>query len=231
MPEKYTGFGVTEVALTDGATTENVVVALEDIATTAIAGNVVVPGGATLDRKSVWLQLGPRTAAPLVLHASSDPSFVYATPAIPFPIGVQATASAGPNTGIIYRANLAANEVLTLELPELPVLALPAANALDISQTSEFIWDTDDQHISIVIFASQNGPPMAVYGKETITTLPPMGTAFPSATQFAWNLISIGPYDSMDAFTDEDGGIPQFGLGKDISWGQTFEFRIFTTTN
>jgi hypothetical protein len=73
---------------------------------------------------------------------------------------------------------------------------------------------------------------MAVYSKATITTLPPLGAAFPSATLYAWNLISIGPYDSIDAFTEaQSGGIPLFGLGKDISWGQTSEFRIFSTAS
>jgi|GEM_PF-1829375 len=219
QPTTYTGFGKRSVMLDDGDSVA-VNILLQPVGTSWIAGDITVAPVHHIAERVLWLQLGPHTAVPLASSVAADASFTWAVPDLAYPVGVQVRARSGTRESYRYVADIKPGEVISLDVPAAPTIVSPINSGIDgIPRHVTFAWSGDPAAIHAVAIAAP-GLTVIVYTERSDTSFPEaqaIGLAWPAKAKITWYVTAIGPWDGIDAYVTEGGGIGFFGLGRDVT--------------
>lgn len=229
LPDQYLGFASTPLSLDNQQSATGADLQLSAVGTSYLSGTVTPPAGYMVAAKDLWLTAGPHTGMLLGVVADTDSQFTFATPEAGLPIGVEAKATLGNASTILYRANLQPNQVVDMTLPAPPALAAPGTATFD--HATVFGWTAVPGTISVLWLTSTAGPNVYVYTAASNATLPAGSVlTLPASTHYLWTVVGWGMYTDMDGFTDPTGGPGSFGLSQDALVATAEPLGVFTSS-
>jgi hypothetical protein len=217
QPSKYVAYGHAPFAALSAPTSVDVAVA--SIGTGWLAGEVIVPADHALVTRTLWAQFGPRSAVPLAVDPKPDGAFTVAVPDFSFPLGVELFATQGTRQTHRYLPGLTSGAYLRATLPEAPRLVSPT-NASSVARSAVLRASAPAGAIRLFAIAT-TGMAVGIYttgDSVALPSAPELGLALP-AGGYKWLVSTIGPYETLDAFADDQGGLPFFGLGREVTLG------------
>jgi hypothetical protein len=210
IPTGYPGYGVRSgITLQDGAPAVSVDLAMTRPQQSVVQGSVALPQGHDLLIR--FLALHFNSGGFLVLGFDTGPDLDFN---FPVPGGIDATAaifveSQGPGGLVSVRdvgIPLGATDV-SLEIPPPAASIAPLDEAVDVDGQTEFSWGALPG--SVYTFAVTTTPPapsLFVITRDTRAAIPQLpGLSLPSGTRYAWQVIALGPFASVD---DAAGPVP-----------------------
>jgi hypothetical protein len=233
IPTAYKGYGVTTgVAVANGGTTSAVSVAMSAPASSTIGGNVIVPAGVTLSAKLLSIDFADGATFAVGTEGTAATSFTY-----PVPSGISSTASVtagGSAPGAISLTqvrNIAAGSTGTTVAVLAPaVQSTPVLNATGVGTSTDFTWTGLSGGVHIVLINS--GASATAPGYYLITTgttgripdLSTLGVVLPASTAYAWAILAIAPWTSIDDFAGGSGLLPTGSntLSESLATGRAF---------
>ncbi|MBX2800808.1 MAG: carboxypeptidase-like regulatory domain-containing protein [Myxococcales bacterium] len=229
LPERFTGYGATDLSLTPGGVAADTDVALASVDTAFVAGEVELRGvGHTLRGKTAWIQWGAASSTQLLAELTEDETFTYAVPSLPYAIGVQAIAQDGSgNTTSHYLGGIAPQQIVELSLPGAPRLLGPPDGAAlaDLDQAFTFSPYEGGVHVATVLW---DGGAVSLYTAADDFQLSQLGVDLPASTVFAWGVWGIAPAADLDTFASDGGGLPLVGGERELLLGTT-NVRFFSS--
>lgn len=227
QPSQYTGYGYTQVTLASGASTGADVV-LEPVGTSWIAAEVDLAAGVTLTERTLWWQLGERTAVPLATSHLPNTAFTWAVPDLAATFGVLLGSVANGRQSYRYVAGIEPGELIKTSLASPPSRVNPA-NGSVVTKAEAFTSTSTARAVHAFVFLAP-GLAVAAYTAEDAVVFPEstaLGLGWPAGASVSWYVAAIGPYASLDAYVSADGGLGFFGLGRDVTLGYS-ELGSFT---
>ncbi len=231
LPISYTGYTTQTVDVVNGTPSTNVNLTLTPVQTTYISGDITVAPGYQVESKTLWVQLGNRSAIPILIDGSSDLGFTYASPATERALGLQVATTSAGRRSTHYIANIAPGTLESFAPPAAPIPTFPLANQTDITPSTLFSWVPYQNSVHVLTMTATSAPTFVVYTGATTTDLHDLvdiNFPLPAATAYTWNIIGVGAYDNLDAFASTDGGVHFFGHPSDVFWGES-EAVTFST--
>jgi len=229
LPEQYLGFASAPLSLSDQQSATGANLQFQAVATSYLSGTIMPPSGYAISAKDLWMTAGPKSGMLLGIVADSDATFTFATPRAGLPLGVEAKATSGNASTILYRANLQPNQVVDMTLPAPPALGAPGTATFD--HVTVFGWTAVPGTISVLWLTSTAGPNVYVYTAASNATLPAGSVlTLPASTHYLWTVVGWGMYTDMDGFTDPAGGPGSFGLLQDALVATAEPLGVFTSS-
>jgi len=204
----YKGYAAkTGLALASGGALANQTDSLLPVTSTQLTAAITVPAGYTLLRKTVYLQVTPNVAIPLLQDTSKTLSPSYYTPMVTggtIALGIQLTGTSGSQSLTWKNGNAAgaAGVAATPIVP--PELSLPLAAATGVDTTVTFSWTAMPGAIHVLQFIATNqaNPTFYIITAGTSATIPnlkSLGLGLPAGATYTWNVFGFGPLASTDA--------------------------------
>jgi hypothetical protein len=226
----YRAHGVkTGVTLTTGTTTSNADVLLTAVLTDNVSATITAPSGYNLVERTLYLVFDDQAYFPV-----SDDTVATPTLSLPVPSGIGAKviiSATGNNGSAQTTAQLSgvapgtSGAALTLPAPALPTAPVDGATGVDTS--TDLVWTPVAGALHLLVLgASAADPTYIIVSGGTRARIPDLGAqglGLPSARQYEWGLVAIGPYTGIDDFA-ATGTLPREGVGF-----QTVTSILFTT--
>ena len=230
MPHTYTGYGEATTTVSDAGTVAGLALPLAPVTTGHVAMGVDISGGHVVTDKIGWLAFSDWSAIPLWRDQTPSTSGSYAVPQIDASIGLQVTMVAGLRRLDHYEPGFAAGAVVDLRPGDAPNLSQPANGSVGVTTTRAFTYVGTANTVTVALMSSDASSDFIVYTDDdtlTLPSVPALGLVPSGNATFFWGIYSIGPYDSIDAYVGDDGGIHAFGLNRPVTIGtsQLFQFN------
>jgi hypothetical protein len=216
MPAAYNGYASkTGVTVTAGGTFASQNIALTAVSAQTISGTVTVPAALGLASKTMSLQFAPKGAMPLGTESGAATAFTYVVPMITgTTLSVSALASGAAGTSSATDAGVApGTNGIAITLLEPSALSLPVNAATGVTTSTPFTWTPVSGSIYILLLNGPAGQPdYLVVTSTTTTTIPDLtdlGLGLPAGQSYTWNVITFGPFTSLDAASGQTGFILQ----------------------
>ncbi|MCS7068855.1 MAG: hypothetical protein RMK51_00885 [Meiothermus sp.] len=227
IPTSFLAYGSAPITLSQGASA-TLNVGLSPIETGALTVNLTNPSGLTLRSRQLYANLGSRSLFLFATNAAASPlNLSWATPVIPGKTLTFAAFASEPDgrTLSLQQNGLGANGVLDVELPVPPALSSPAPNQSGVATGASLRWSRPAGSISILSLAKTGQPTRLFYTDGTALT-----PGLQGGSTYNWLVLSVGPFESIDAFagTTWAGGYPTFGWDTSF-FSATSALRSFST--
>jgi hypothetical protein len=214
-PSNYTGYGSIPLTLT--GENQQVTVQASPVASGAVSGTLVLPSGYAAGGRAFYAVLDVHTSHHITSFSSTSPLFEdVVTPAVPgAQIQIWGNGSAGDGGSVRSIRHYSPTESgIELDVPEAPVLTLPADDELGITTETPFVWAPLGGAAGVCILEIRAGSRwIRVVTSETTTTIPDIpGYALPADTTISWTVQCYAPFGGVDAFAGPEASvdIPEF---------------------
>lgn len=240
QPAAYTGYASADVVLSDGDAAV-VDLALADVPSVTLQGDVVVEGGGSPDRIYAGLRFGPYLTVPLFQDGSGADTFAMPMPMIPG-VSYDVAAVVGIPRRWAWKAGTGA-DAGTLTVPASPTPVTPDDAAVGIDTSTAFTLTSPAPSVLTYVWDGVGGAPTFARTTAATSVTMPDGAAYgiplPGATAYEWYALRVpatGVEDAtrtgyptsilaMDMMATDLGGR---GFGPDGAIAST-ELRDFTT--
>jgi len=233
-PTAYKGYGVsTGLAVADGATVDNVAIAMTAPAASTISGTVVLEAGVSLLFKDLSIDFADGASFAVGTALGGASAFSYA---VPDGIGSTATVlasgmypgSAGTFTRVSGLASGSSGTSINLLVPT--TYSTPEADATGVTTSTDFTWTPFPGGVYAVTFFSnvQGAPSYFVVTSATSARIPDLsalGITLPAGTTYGWSIQPVAPWASIDEYA---GGIAVFPRASTVQFSIATG-RKFTT--
>ncbi len=216
LPTTYEKYGKrSNVSLLDGTTNANQNDTIGVVQSSQISGSVTVPSGYTLASRTLYAVFETRIGIPVLSDGTTVPAFAYNTPNIPG-VTVSLLASISNTTGGLvesFLSGLAVNQTnATMTIPAAPELSLPVNNATGVTTGTPFSWTQFAGGVHLVSFdpVAAGQPSVLLITaalSDSIPNLTSAGLALPASATYAWSVIGVAPFSSIDAAAGSGGAL------------------------
>ncbi len=213
-PSAYTGFGSTDVSLTDGGSVTNASITLGSVSTASMSGSVSAPAGFTTSIAAPLIRFGSPTGALVALGSSGGSSFTGVKVPVHSGIayGIVGAADGPSGSGTAAWANAAGpgtNASLTLPAPSAPTA--PASGATGVGTGTKFTVTplSSAVYVAVLNGPTSSDPSVYVFTDQTSFKLPDLSVVAMSLTggaTYTYSASALGPFTSIDDFTGPGGG-------------------------
>ena len=204
LPTTYTGYGTTPSVTVTNSGTTNADVAMSAPSASTIAGSITVPASFTIASKSFAIAFPDRAGIALGFDSTPSASFTYPFPAVSGGTAtVRAEASLSGDSSAIQLFGIAPGTTnLALNLPTPSTAILPADMAANVGTNTDFTWTSMSGTVYVLQIQGPSGAPSYyVITAATTARIPDLadqGLGLPAAGQYAWNVLAVGPWASVD---------------------------------
>lgn len=214
-PTAFTGFGSTDVSLTDGGAVTNASITLGSVSTASMSGSVNAPAGFTVSVAAPLVRFGSPTGA-LVGLGSSGGSSSFTGVKVPVHSGIAygiVGAADGPSGGgTAAWANAAGpGTSASLMLPAPSVPTAPASGATGVGTGTKFTVTPLSSAIYVAVLdgPTSSDPSVYAFTDQTSFKLPDLsvvGMSLTASASYNYSVSALGPFTSIDDFTGPGGG-------------------------
>jgi len=230
LPTAYESYQEQPFALTAESSANTLLtISLPDktVTTGTITGSVT--GGSTLFRQnSVYTRFTSDALFTLLNHSTDQAAFSYKVPALPNSVLTVAASFGDPDPyngtayGVVHQ-DVSPNADVQLTLPTAPGLSSPAANATNVSASTQFAWVSNAKVFLVQIEDVESWNFVYILTSQKQTKLPLIGgdLAVPSGRKQLWHVQVHGNWADMNAATGPKGFQDAFGMWKSEPDGKT----------
>lgn len=230
LPTAYESYQEQPFAVTAESSSNTLLtVSLPDktVTTANLTGSVT--GGSTLFRQnSAYVRFSSDALLTLLNHSTDQAAFSYKVPALPNSVLTIAASFGDPDPyngtayGVVHQ-DVSPNADVQLTLPSVPGLSSPAANATNVTASTQFGWVSNAKVFLVQVEDVESWNFVYILTSQKQTKLPLIGgdLVVPAGRKQQWNVQVHGNWADMDAATGPKGFQDAFGMWKSEPDGNT----------